>query len=123
MSKLTLPLGYKQDYFTTTDGRRIPVLISPGLDILTGLPIVEAVNAEDAAEVAKLMEGVQAAKIAKDKITNRDIQITSTVKRKTKQGISGDVQLATVNDARAKRKRRMERNKKLVQVGGLERVN
>lgn len=53
---------------------------------------------------------------------NREQQILSTARRKVAQGVSTEQQYADLNAARDKRKRRRERNIKILLSGGCKQV-
>jgi hypothetical protein len=53
---------------------------------------------------------------------NREQAILSTARRKVGQGISTGQQYADLNAARAKRKRKMDKNLKVILAGGYNQI-
>lgn len=53
---------------------------------------------------------------------NREQQILSTARRKVAQGVNTEQQYADLNAARDKRKRRRERNVKVMLAGGYKQI-
>jgi len=52
----------------------------------------------------------------------RETQILSIIERKTAQGVSAGQQYARLNAARDRRKRRRERNSKIMLAGGYKQI-